>query len=314
MTEEEPTKTCAKCKVLKSVAEFSKDRSTKDGLQNRCKVCQKEYRQTNKSKINHIPAEELPSKVCKKCRALLPRSEFHKNNSRKDGLFGSCKACVKAYGESRKEEIADYKRAYQALHKDRIAASQRKYHEENKDELSTQAKAYREEHKEALRYRKKKYYEENKPEIAVKLKDYYDTHKESLAVYKELYNDKHKARIVAYRKRHYAEHKDEYAERSLRWQQANREKTRAYGAKYRGRKLNAIPAWFEKEAVDAVYAEASARSQTEGVIYHVDHIIPLQSKFVCGLHCLANLEVILGEENCSKGNRYWPGQEWIVHS
>ena len=48
------TKTCTKCNKNKSIKEFSKKSNTKDGLNNRCKLCckviHKEYLQTNKGK------------------------------------------------------------------------------------------------------------------------------------------------------------------------------------------------------------------------------------------------------------------------
>ena len=36
-------KTCYKCKEEKPFSEFHKDRTTKDGYQNQCKVCRKVY-------------------------------------------------------------------------------------------------------------------------------------------------------------------------------------------------------------------------------------------------------------------------------
>ena len=49
-------------------------------------------------------------------------------------------------------------------------------------------------------------------------------------------------------------------------------------------------------------------SQT-GIKHEVDHIIPLQSPFVCGLHVEYNLQVITAKMNRSKGNKL----EGVVH-
>lgn len=49
------TKFCGRCKEEKSVSDFSKDRSRKDGLRNRCKDCAREYlrkyREKNREKV-----------------------------------------------------------------------------------------------------------------------------------------------------------------------------------------------------------------------------------------------------------------------
>ena len=43
-----------------------------------------------------------------------------------------------------------------------------------------------------------------------------------------------------------------------------------------------------------------------GFKWEVDHIVPLQSKLVCGLHVHNNLQVITALENIKKHNKVWP--------
>lgn len=45
------TKRCSKCREVKSISEFGKDRGSKDELHSRCKECDKEYRIRNSHRI-----------------------------------------------------------------------------------------------------------------------------------------------------------------------------------------------------------------------------------------------------------------------
>lgn len=49
------------------------------------------------------------------------------------------------------------------------------------------------------------------------------------------------------------------------------------------------------------------RSAATGISFEVDHVVPLVSPYVCGLHNAFNLAVIPAIVNRSKGNRWWPG-------
>lgn len=81
---------------------------------------------------------------------------------------------------------------------------------------------------------------------------------------------------------------------------ATRNRLRRHG------KAHATPAWANKPEIERIYADARQREAESGTAWHVDHIVPLKSPLVCGLHCEANLAVIPASENCSKRNRYWP--------
>ena len=81
---------------------------------------------------------------------------------------------------------------------------------------------------------------------------------------------------------------------------ANRGKCNALLAKRRAAKLQATPSWFEKNLVKTVYLKAKEWG------FEVDHIVPLQGKTVCGLHCWANLQLLDSSLNSGKKNYYWP--------
>jgi hypothetical protein len=84
------------------------------------------------------------------------------------------------------------------------------------------------------------------------------------------------------------------------WKKTNKGKVASYTAKRRAQERLAVPAWTNEEAVQNVYEEA-ARLGLE-----VDHIVPLVSKIVCGLHCPANFQLLPKRQNASKSNRFWP--------
>lgn len=76
-------------------------------------------------------------------------------------------------------------------------------------------------------------------------------------------------------------------------------------ARRRATKHGATPMWANLDAIKMVYKLARAITEQTGIKHHVDHVVPLQSKFVCGLHVEVNLQVIPWLENFRKANRRW---------
>ena len=68
----------------------------------------------------------------------------------------------------------------------------------------------------------------------------------------------------------------------------------------------ATPAWLTKSQLTEIakmYEEARRLTEATGERHEVDHVVPLHSPVVSGLHVPWNMRVISKEENNRKGNR-----------
>lgn len=117
-----------------------------------------------------------------------------------------------------------------------------------------------------------------------------------------------KAWRLANQEREKATRRANYQRRKSEWP--------AYVAKRRARKLHATQPWFgefdDLVAVEAAHL-AALRERVTGFAWHVDHMVPLQARNVCGLHVAQNLQVIPAWLNLAKRNQLQltaPG-EWI---
>lgn len=101
------------------------------------------------------------------------------------------------------------------------------------------------------------------------------------------YNNRHPEREVARHALYYKNNKSKFAAQ-VRKRQAD--------------KIKATPAWANLKEIEKFYELRIKLTAETGVKHHVDHIIPLRGKYVCGLHVHTNLQVIPAEVNLSKSN------------
>jgi hypothetical protein len=94
--------------------------------------------------------------------------------------------------------------------------------------------------------------------------------------------------------------------RGTAWKRIRRDLVAAYSAARKAIKLKATPKWANKEEIKKFYELAMIKKKETGESWVVDHIVPLQSPLVCGLHVEHNLRVISGLENGRKWNKFWP--------
>jgi hypothetical protein len=98
------------------------------------------------------------------------------------------------------------------------------------------------------------------------------------------------------------------------YRQANRERMALKDLKhhsfnrprYRTKQDACTPPWADRDAILSFYQHAKELRAATGVYWTVDHIVPLKSPIVCGLHCEANLQILERAENTRKHNKWWP--------
>ena len=90
------------------------------------------------------------------------------------------------------------------------------------------------------------------------------------------------------------------------WKERNTVWVRADTKARRRKHRLATPKWLtreQKSEIRQLYQIAITMTKTTGEQYVVDHIVPLRSEFVCGLHVPWNLRVIPRQENLLKSNK-----------
>ena len=119
-----------------------------------------------------------------------------------------------------------------------------------------------------------------------------------------------KAHVIAWRKEHTERNKERLTKynKDYRFRTKERDKIKIYYANLKRKKhvKRATPAWANHFFIREAYLLSSLRSEMTGYRWEVDHIVPLQSSQVCGLHVENNIRVVPRSVNRSKGNSIWP--------
>lgn len=107
--------------------------------------------------------------------------------------------------------------------------------------------------------------------------------------------------VLATQRKYYELNKEKKIADVGRYQKENNGRVNAKNMKRYASKLRATPPWLTKDH-SLEMQEFYIRAVESGM--HVDHIIPLQGKNVCGLHVPWNLQLLDPVENLRKGNSY----------
>lgn len=120
-------------------------------------------------------------KICSKCNAEKPKTEFSKLSAVKSGLSGECRSCASVrgakwrlankeklikYRKENKDRIDEYSREHYKANKERKVYIGRKWCAANRDKISEISRKYREGNKEKMDERFKKWRAANSEKIA----------------------------------------------------------------------------------------------------------------------------------------------------
>ncbi|QWG60325.1 hypothetical protein [Bacillus mycoides] len=188
-------KVCRGCGNVKSLPDYSGSPSGLGGKQQKCKVCEKKYREENKDrrreqrKNYRIENNDKMKEIDKKWREENRDKIKERDKKRYEENKEAENARNKKYREEHKEKLKEYLET----NKDRIRERQKRFYEENIEMISEREKRYREKNKDKIKERTGRYYIKNKDKIRERTKKY---------------NKENKDRVKARVRKYYEENKE----------------------------------------------------------------------------------------------------------
>lgn len=204
-----------------------------------------------------------------------------------------CRPCAnrnnQAYRDRVPEQIKAADAAYYAANRETISPKQRAYYAENRVVILARQAARRA----ANPGLDAAYYRANAERSKARARAYRAANADQVATYFRALDQtparraQNRARLRAWKKAHPDRVNADTARRQLILRQAY------------------VP-WADDELIAEAYALARLRTLATGIPWQVDHIVPLNSDLVCGLHWEGNLQVIPAAANLAKSNDWWP--------
>lgn len=125
----------------------------------------------------------------------------------------------------------------------------------------------------------------------------YLNNKENLKLNTQAWRNKNGEKDKQTKKEWYLNNKEKSNKTSKEWRKNNKKRCVYHTSKRRSDLAQRTPKWVNLKEIKHFYDKCP-----DG--YHVDHIIPLNGKNVCGLHVLNNLQYLPALENLKKHNYF----------
>lgn len=247
-------------------------------------------------------------RVCRHCGAEKPLDEFVKSKACKDGYAQQCRTCANIAKAASKQRLKGRPKTEEQIAKERAQRNAR--YARNKEAIcAARNAAYaampaedRAKANEAQRIR----YAANREIRLQKQAEYRAANPERVKAWRRANYERTAEGRRKNAREWYQNNWDRARQSRAEWAKANPGRIAAAKVARKAAVRTATPAWADMQAIADMYAMAIEKTTTEGVQYHVDHIVPIKSRLVCGLHVHWNLQVLLGSDNIRKSNRVWP--------
>jgi len=189
-----------------------------------------------------------------------------------------------------KEKEKAYKKAWNERNRERKAATNKAWNERNRERKAATDKAWR---------------ERNRERIAATDKAWRKRNGERLAVQKRAWHEKNREERVAANKAWRKRNPEKTSAIGKAWRKRNHELVTEKDRRRRAKEKNAqVHLTANEKAKLLVLERTRSELQREtGIVYHIDHIIPLAHG---GLHHPINLRILEGAENLSKQDKLLP--------
>lgn len=153
------------------------------------------------------------------------------------------------------------------------------------------------------------WYQKNRELTLQRSKARVERKRDEIRAYLAEYQRNNSTRLKQYHRDWCVENADRVKEKYLAEYPAKREQFIARARKRQAAEIKATTNWnpeFDQLVFEEAYSLCALRKSLTGHSWHVDHIMPLRGKTVCGLHSYTNIAVIQASINRAKSNKHWP--------
>ncbi len=230
-------------------------------------------------------------------------------------------ARAKIWYAANKERKKEYDKKYREKNSGKQKLARAEYFQKNKDRMLAQSKEWSQKNKEKSKEIKKAWTARNRAYVSAKAIAWQKANPEKARAIRKKSTEKNREKVRARKNAWNRANAEKARVRVAAWNLANPERRKSAAAEYRKENVGKIrayqavrrsfseratPSWAIEFFMDEAYRLAKLRTKVLGFPWSVDHIVPLNSPLVCGLHVHNNLRVIPTVENLRKGNRHWP--------